>query len=110
MFIAVVFLSFLFSISAFSPNGQIRSTRVSNSVLTMRDFSNELGVTKPLGFYDPLGLLKDGDEDKYNRLRKVEIKHGRISMLAILGHIVTAGMLFVIILLCAYEQYRRSEE
>ena len=26
------------------------------------DFSLELGVQAPLGFYDPLGFLKDGDE------------------------------------------------
>ena len=37
------------------------------------------------------GLVADGDQDKFDRLRTVEIKHGRISMLAILGHLVTTA-------------------
>jgi hypothetical protein len=37
--------------------------------------------------WDPLGLLTS--EERYERLRYVEIKHGRISMLAVLGQIVT---------------------
>merc|ERR1711862_872081 len=43
----------------------------------------------PLGFWDPLGLLEDADQEKFERLRYTEIKHGRISMLAFLGNIVT---------------------
>ena len=54
-------------------------------------FENEIGVQPPLGFFDPLGLLKDADAARFNRLRYVELKHGRISMLAVLGHIVTTG-------------------
>jgi len=40
-----------------------------------------------LGFYDPLGLVADGDQAKFERLRYVELKHGRISMLAVLGYL-----------------------
>ena len=43
-----------------------------------------------MGFWDPLGLLKDADQERFDRLRLVETKHGRIAMLAVLGHIVTA--------------------
>ena len=43
-----------------------------------------------LGFFDPLGLLKNADQARFDRIRKVETKHGRVAMLAILGHIVTA--------------------
>ena len=50
-----------------------------------------LGAQPPLGFWDPLGLLNDADEERFERLRYVETKHGRISMLAIVGHIVTAA-------------------
>jgi hypothetical protein len=50
-----------------------------------------IGAQAPLGFWDPLGLLKDADEERFERLREVETKHGRISMLAILGHLVTTA-------------------
>ena len=40
-------------------------------------------------YRDPLGLLKDADQARFDRLRYVETKHGRIAMAAILGHIVT---------------------
>jgi len=44
-----------------------------------------------LGFWDPLGLLADADQARFDRLRTVETKHGRIAMLAILGHITTSA-------------------
>lgn len=71
------------SATAFAPAQQ--SARTSTSLSA---FENELGAQAPLGFYDPLGLVADGDTDKFNRLRYVELKHGRISMLAVLGYIV----------------------
>ena len=43
------------------------------------------------GFWDPLGLLNDADQEKFDRLRTVETKHGRIAQLAILGHLVTTA-------------------
>ncbi|CAM9973366.1 unnamed protein product [Discosporangium mesarthrocarpum] len=51
-------------------------------------FESEIGVQAPLGFYDPAGLLKNADQERFERLRYVEIKHGRISMLAVAGHLV----------------------
>merc|ERR1719182_506887 len=54
-------------------------------------FENELGVQPPLGFYDPFGMLDNADQERFDRLRYVEIKHGRISMLAFLGQITTRG-------------------
>jgi hypothetical protein len=45
-------------------------------------FEEALGSQAPLGFWDPLGLLEDADEARFDRLRTVENKHGRISMLA----------------------------
>ena len=54
-------------------------------------FENALGAQAPLGFWDPLGLLKDADQERFDRLRYVETKHGRIAMLAILGHLVTTA-------------------
>jgi len=47
---------------------------------------DELGVLPPLGFWDPLGLAED--DAKFARRRAVEIKHGRIAMLACVGYLV----------------------
>mmetsp|Transcript_2286 Transcript_2286/g.2814 ORF Transcript_2286/g.2814 Transcript_2286/m.2814 type:complete len:436 (-) Transcript_2286:64-1371(-) len=51
-------------------------------------FEGELGVQAPVGFWDPLGLSADGDVDTFKRRRAVELKHGRICMLACVGYIV----------------------
>merc|ERR1719335_480239 len=40
------------------------------------------------GVWDPLNLLTS--EEKFERLRYVEVKHGRIAMLAVLGHVLAA--------------------
>jgi hypothetical protein len=53
----------------------------------LRAFENELGVQAPVGFWDPVGFTKDGDEFSFKRRRSVEIKHGRICMLATMGYI-----------------------
>lgn len=52
-------------------------------------FEKEIGVQPPLGFFDPLGYLNDADQKEFDRLRYCELKHGRIAMLAVLGHIIT---------------------
>jgi len=54
----------------------------------LRAFEKELGVQAPVGFWDPLGLAADGDVDTFKRRRAVELKHGRICMLACVGYIV----------------------
>lgn len=59
-----------------------------SSSTVLRAFENELGAQPPLGFFDPLGLLADGDQERFDRLRYVELKHGRISMLAVVGYLV----------------------
>jgi hypothetical protein len=48
-------------------------------------FENELGVQSPVGFWDPVGFTQDGDVAAFQRRRQVELKHGRISMLAAMG-------------------------
>jgi len=59
----------------------------SNSKVTVRAFENELGVQPPVGFWDPAGFTADGDARDFFRRRCVEIKHGRVSMLAAIGYI-----------------------
>ena len=51
-------------------------------------FEEEIGVLAPLGFFDPLGLCADGNEEVFARRRAVELKHGRVSMLAVSGYVV----------------------
>jgi hypothetical protein len=46
------------------------------------------GITEPLGFFDPLGLTNDISEGKLRFYREVELKHGRVAMLAALGFLV----------------------
>ena len=36
-------------------------------------------------------MLDGADEARFNRLRYIEVKHGRIAMLAVLGHITTSS-------------------
>lgn len=35
------------------------------------EFEDAIGAQPPLGFWDPLGLLKDADEARFERLRYV---------------------------------------
>merc|ERR1712048_581423 len=53
----------------------------------LRAFESELGVQEPVGFWDPLGFTADGDVASFKRRRSVEIKHGRICMMATMGYI-----------------------
>ena len=67
---------------AFAPS------KVAQTSTTLNAFDDALGAQAPLGFFDPLGLVTDGNEAKFDRLRFVELKHGRISMLAVVGYLV----------------------
>merc|ERR1711972_1233790 len=53
----------------------------------LRAFENELGVQEPVGFWDPAGFSSSGDVTAFKRRRTVELKHGRICMLATMGYI-----------------------
>ena len=70
------------AVSADSSNGQ----RVWHEVF-LKAFESELGVQAPVGFWDPLGFTADGDVAAFRRRRSVELKHGRIAMLATMGYI-----------------------
>jgi hypothetical protein len=80
---SVIIASLIASAAAFAPAQTARS-----SVATNMAFEDEVGAQAPLGFFDPLGLVADGDQEKFDRLRGVEIKHGRVSMLAVVGYLV----------------------
>ena len=83
---SVVFASLLATAAAFAPTKQAATSSA------LAAFENELGAQPPLNFFDPLGLTVKGDEKYFNRLRYVELKHGRICMLAVAGYLaVEAG-------------------
>mmetsp|Transcript_8352 Transcript_8352/g.8509 ORF Transcript_8352/g.8509 Transcript_8352/m.8509 type:complete len:200 (+) Transcript_8352:111-710(+) len=86
MFRTIAVIASLSGVVAFSPSGRMA---VSSSL--KMGFESEIGAQPPLGFWDPLGLLAEADQERFDRLRYVETKHGRIAMLAILGHLVTSA-------------------
>jgi hypothetical protein len=79
----LILASLIASAAAFAPS------QVAQTSTTLNAFEDELGVQPPLGFFDPLGLLDDAYQDRFDRLRYVELKHGRICQLAFLGNIIT---------------------
>ena len=77
------FAALMGSAAAFAPASTGQASTALNA------FESELGAQAPLGFFDPLGMLDDADQERFDRLRYVEVKHGRICQLAFLGQIVT---------------------
>lgn len=85
------------SAAAFAPAAQTSSTSALNSQVRpdlwtpTTSYQNEIGAIAPLGFFDPLGLVKDESQEKFDHLREVEIRHGRCAMLAVTGWLTTAA-------------------
>jgi hypothetical protein len=52
------------------------------------DVKDLAGITPPIGFFDPVGFTTDASEGKIRFYREVELKHGRVGMLAALGFLV----------------------
>eukprot|EP00543_Licmophora_paradoxa_P010266 CAMPEP_0202475966 /NCGR_PEP_ID=MMETSP1360-20130828/93174_1 /ASSEMBLY_ACC=CAM_ASM_000848 /TAXON_ID=515479 /ORGANISM="Licmophora paradoxa, Strain CCMP2313" /LENGTH=221 /DNA_ID=CAMNT_0049103149 /DNA_START=408 /DNA_END=1073 /DNA_ORIENTATION=- len=84
--------SLVAAVSAFAPaQNAERSTAVFSSVDPL---DPSIGVTAPLGLYDPLGWLDPSKDPAskfatfhagFERRRAVERKHGRIAMVAVVG-------------------------
>jgi hypothetical protein len=70
--------------AAFAPASKPMAT----TVLSASPYENEPGVITPTGFFDPLGLSDKATPEQFARWRTVELKHGRISMLAVIGYVV----------------------
>lgn len=84
--------------AAFAPvQQQSRSSMALNA-----DLTKEIGAQAPLGFFDPTGTCgadpTNADAatvEEFERKRWVELKHGRIAMLAVVGYLATyAGARF----------------
>lgn len=72
--------------AAFAPVSEVARTSTN-----LNAFEDALGSQPPIGFWDPLGLVEDGNQANFDRLRYVEIKHGRVAMLANVGYLVGAS-------------------
>jgi len=66
--------------------------QASTTALNGKPINQEIGVQAPVGYFDPLGFIKNGpygsEEDNFRHYRAVEVKHGRIAMAATLGMLV----------------------
>ena len=90
---AVVALALLESAQAFS-GVAVKAPR--DAVAMKGGLFEDVINPGPQGYFDPLGIVADGDKENFERLRYVEIKHGRICMLAfahwvLIGNGVTFG-------------------
>eukprot|EP00546_Thalassionema_frauenfeldii_P011146 CAMPEP_0178911798 /NCGR_PEP_ID=MMETSP0786-20121207/9900_1 /TAXON_ID=186022 /ORGANISM="Thalassionema frauenfeldii, Strain CCMP 1798" /LENGTH=204 /DNA_ID=CAMNT_0020584295 /DNA_START=10 /DNA_END=624 /DNA_ORIENTATION=- len=81
-------LALISSAAAFAPAAQQSQ---SSSALAAKPFADALGAQAPLGLWDPLGMVADGDQARFDYLRSQEIKHGRVAMLAVVGYLTTAA-------------------
>ena len=82
----LILASVLASATAFTT-----STTKSSGSSSLKSMSDDFGAMAPLGYFDPLGLTKDGNEEKTTHLREVEVRHGRCAMLAVVGWLTTAS-------------------
>jgi len=70
------------------PNRVVRhGAKMAKSEATF-DVKELAGITAPLGFFDPVGFTTDATEGKIRFYREVELKHGRVGMLAALGFVL----------------------
>lgn len=103
--------SFILSLALGSAAAFVPASKTAPRPSALQAFEGELGAQAPLGFWDPLGVLEvtpakcvfalqwpnprvkiqNADEDRFDRLREVELKHGRVSMLAVAGHLTTTA-------------------
>ena len=77
------FTSLVASCAAFAP-----SQSTSRATTSLNSYENELGVIKPTGYWDPLGLAENIDQETFDQYRTAELKHGRVAQLAVIGYIV----------------------
>jgi len=82
---SIILASMIVSASAFTTSSP-KSDRT-NALMAVAD---DWGAMAPLGYWDPLGFTKDNKE-YLDHLREVEIRHGRVSMLATVGWLITAA-------------------
>merc|ERR1719223_310252 len=74
--------------SAFAPVADVAKSTQLNAIAPEK----QIGVQAPVGYFDPLGFIKNGPygspEENFKHYRGVEVKHGRIAMAATVGMLV----------------------
>ena len=70
------------AVAAFAPATMKRATTSLNA------YETAPGATAPVGYWDPLKLTADKDQELFDKARVGEIKNGRAAMLAVIGYIV----------------------
>lgn len=76
------------SASAFAP---VPQSSVHTSSLNGWKDDTVVGITPPVGYFDPLGLSQGKSDEIMNIYREAELKHGRVAMAACLGWYITAA-------------------
>ena len=76
--------SLVASAAAFAPVSQKASSSTS-----LKAFEDEPGVLAPTGYFDPAKLSSGISQETFDLYRLAELKHGRVSMLAVLGYVAT---------------------
>ncbi|KAJ1449737.1 putative plastid light harvesting protein [Pelagophyceae sp. CCMP2097] len=69
-------------------------TKAARTVVVSAAAKDMVGVSGPLGFFDPLGLSKDLESGRLAFYKEAEIKHGRVAMLATVGFLVQESVHF----------------
>ena len=80
---ALVFSTIVAGCAAFAPSASTAAR--SSATALAADLSGEIGAQAPLGFWDPLDMTNGGEKDTFDALREIELKHGRVAMLAVVG-------------------------
>jgi len=88
MKLALVF-SAVAGASAFTPAPPTTPPRAVAPLAAKADYSADIGVVAPLGIWDPSSKLDLCDAAEVARLRGLELKHGRVAMLATVGYYAT---------------------
>mmetsp|Transcript_30654 Transcript_30654/g.59107 ORF Transcript_30654/g.59107 Transcript_30654/m.59107 type:complete len:181 (+) Transcript_30654:354-896(+) len=58
-------------------------------VLSQQEIKSDTGVTAPFGYFDPAGtMVNPAQLEQYPYYKEVEIKHGRVAMLAAPGFVI----------------------
>lgn len=55
------------------------------SSTSLKSYENAPGATAPVGYWDPLNLTRDKEQELFDKARVGEVKNGRAAMLGVSG-------------------------